>query len=114
METIAHGITELIGSTPMLEPVRFTRACGLQAQLFVKLEGFNPAGSAKDRIARAMIEEAEKNGQLKPGSVIIEPTLSLIHILDHENRNRQYRRLAVRYGSRAMRNYIPGADGLFS
>ena len=64
METIAHGITELIGSTPMLEPVRFTRACGLQAQLFVKLEGFNPAGSAKDRIARAMIEEAEKNGQL--------------------------------------------------
>ena len=42
METIAHGITELIGSTPMLEPVRFTRACGLQAQLFVKLEGFNP------------------------------------------------------------------------
>ena len=58
----------------MLEPVRFTRACGLQAQLFVKLEGFNPAGSAKDRIARAMIEEAEKNGQLKPGSVIIEPT----------------------------------------
>ena len=74
METIAHGITELIGSTPMLEPVRFTRACGLQAKLFVKLEGFNPAGSAKDRIARAMIEEAEKNGQLKPGSVIIEPT----------------------------------------
>lgn len=67
-------LTELIGGTPLLELSNFEKNKGLEATLLAKLEYFNPAGSVKDRIAKAMIDEAEKSGKLKPGSVIIEPT----------------------------------------
>ena len=65
---------QLIGRTPLLELTRIERAEGLEARVLAKLEYFNPAGSAKDRIAKAMIDDAEEKGLLKPGSVIIEPT----------------------------------------
>lgn len=71
---IKKSVTELIGSTPLLETVRFNNAQKLSSKLLVKLECFNPAGSAKDRIAKAMIEDAEQNGRLKSGATIIEPT----------------------------------------
>jgi len=74
MEMIYKSATELIGNTPLLEMRGIMGKNGLKATLLAKLEGFNPAGSAKDRIAFAMIEDAEKKGLLKPGSVIIEPT----------------------------------------
>ncbi|MCM1523981.1 MAG: cysteine synthase A [Ruminococcus sp.] len=67
-------ITELIGSTPLLELTNTEKAKGLNAKIYAKLEYFNPAGSVKDRIAAAMIEDAEAKGLLKPESVIIEPT----------------------------------------
>ena len=67
-------ITDLIGSTPLLKLNRFATAESLGAEVYAKLEYFNPAGSVKDRIAYAMITDAEKSGALKPGSVIIEPT----------------------------------------
>ena len=67
-------ITDLIGSTPLLKLNRFAAAENLGAEVYAKLEYFNPAGSVKDRIARAMIDDAEATGKLKPGSVIIEPT----------------------------------------
>ncbi len=67
-------ITDLIGSTPLLKLNRFAAAESLGAEVYAKLEYFNPAGSVKDRIAYAMITDAEKSGALKPGSVIIEPT----------------------------------------
>lgn len=71
---VFNNITGLIGHTPLMEINRFTEKLGLKAQILVKLELFNPAGSVKDRIALSMIEDAEKKGLLKPGSVIIEPT----------------------------------------
>ena len=74
MGRIYHSVTELIGKTPLLKAENFIRANGLEADLLVKLEYFNPAGSVKDRIAYAMIEEAEKSGKLTKDSVIIEPT----------------------------------------
>lgn len=67
-------ITDLIGGTPLLELKNFEEANGLEATILAKLEYFNPAGSVKDRIARAMIDDAEEKGLLKPGAVIIEPT----------------------------------------
>ena len=74
MTKIYESVTELIGGTPLLRARNFSAKNGVEATILVKLEYFNPAGSVKDRIAQAMIEEAEKNGDLKPGSVIIEPT----------------------------------------
>ncbi len=71
---IAASITELIGRTPLLQLNNFSRANGLESRLVAKLEYFNPAGSAKDRIARAMLDDAEARGLLKPGATIIEPT----------------------------------------
>jgi cysteine synthase A len=71
---IYKGALGLIGHTPLVEPVNFEKKLGLEARLLVKLEYFNPAGSVKDRVAKALIEDAERNGQLKEGSVIIEPT----------------------------------------
>lgn len=67
-------ITDLIGNTPLLELVNTEKKEGLEATVLAKLEYFNPAGSVKDRIAKAMIDDAEERGLLKPGSVIIEPT----------------------------------------
>ena len=74
MGKVYQSITELIGGTPLLKANKFGREKGIEADLIVKLEYFNPAGSVKDRIAKAMIEDAEKRGVLKEGSVIIEPT----------------------------------------
>ncbi len=74
MSRVYTKMTDLIGRTPLLELTRVEEAEELKASLLVKLESFNPAGSAKDRIAKAMIEDAEARGLLGPGSVIIEPT----------------------------------------
>ena len=69
-----QGVLELIGNTPLVEIVNIEKELGLKATVLVKLEYFNPAGSVKDRIAKAMLEDAESKGLLKDGSVIIEPT----------------------------------------
>ena len=74
MAKIYKSLTELIGKTPLLELTGYEQKLGLKAAIIGKLEYFNPAGSVKDRIAKAMVQEAEKSGRLKPGSVIIEPT----------------------------------------
>ncbi len=74
MSNIYKGTLGLIGNTPLVELTNIEKELGLEAKLVVKLEYFNPAGSVKDRIAKAMIEDAEERGLLKPGSVIIEPT----------------------------------------
>ncbi|MBQ3465351.1 MAG: cysteine synthase A [Firmicutes bacterium] len=74
MAKIYSSVYELIGGTPLLEVKGIEKNDGLEARLLVKLEYFNPAGSVKDRIAKAMIEDAEAKGELKEGSVIIEPT----------------------------------------
>ncbi len=74
MQNIHRSIASLVGHTPLLEPVRYNAAQGLAARLLVKLEYLNPAGSVKDRVANAIIAEAEKSGQLLPGGTIIEPT----------------------------------------
>ena len=74
MKKIAKQLTDLVGNTPLLELSNYNKAKGLKARLFVKLESFNPAGSVKDRVALAMIEDAEASGLLKPGATIIEPT----------------------------------------
>lgn len=74
MSHIYKGTLDLIGNTPLVEVVNVEKELGLKATVLVKLEYFNPAGSVKDRVARAMIEDAEEKGLLKDGSVIIEPT----------------------------------------
>ena len=74
MSKIYKGTLGLIGNTPLVEPVNLEKLFGLEATVLLKLEYFNPAGSVKDRIAKAMIEDAEAKGLLHPGSVIIEPT----------------------------------------
>jgi cysteine synthase A len=71
---IASKLTDLVGNTPLLELSKFNSAKGAKARIIVKLEYFNPAGSVKDRVALAMIEDAEQRGVLKPGATIIEPT----------------------------------------
>lgn len=74
MGKICRGIEDMIGHTPLLEITNIEREMGLKAKILVKLEYLNPAGSVKDRVAMAMVEDAEKRGLLKEGSVIIEPT----------------------------------------
>ena len=74
MGNIYTSIDQLIGRTPLLELTRLERAEGTGGRILAKLEYFNPAGSAKDRVAKAMLDDAEARGMLKPGSVIIEPT----------------------------------------
>lgn len=74
MAKVYQSVTELIGNTPLLKANNFIKANGLKANIFVKLEYFNPAGSVKDRIAKAMIEKAEKEGKINKDTVIIEPT----------------------------------------
>lgn len=71
---VYHSVTDLIGNTPLLELCNYEKELGISASLLAKLECFNPAGSAKDRIAKAMIECAEKEGKISNGSIIIEPT----------------------------------------
>ena len=74
MKKIAQRLTDLVGNTPLLELNNYSKNKGLRAHVIVKLEYFNPAGSVKDRVALAMIEDAETKGLLKPGATIIEPT----------------------------------------
>ena len=74
MAKIYNSVTELIGNTPLLKANNFIAANDLQANILVKLEYLNPAGSVKDRIAKAMIEQAEKEGKINKDTVIIEPT----------------------------------------
>lgn len=74
MSRIYKSNAELVGNTPLVEVTNIEKELGLEAKVLVKLEYFNPAGSVKDRIGLAMIEEAEKTGKLKPGATIIEPT----------------------------------------
>lgn len=74
MAKIYRSFTELVGGTPLMELVNYEKKNGLEAKILAKLEYLNPAGSVKDRIAKAMIEDAEKSGKLSAGSVIIEPT----------------------------------------
>ena len=74
MGKIYNNLTELIGCTPLLEVRNIEKAENLKAKVIVKIESFNPGGSVKDRIALAMIEDAERKGTLKSGGLIIEPT----------------------------------------
>ena len=74
MSKIFKSADQLIGGTPLLELSGIEREYGLKARLLAKLEYFNPAGSVKDRVAKAMLDEAEKSGELRPGAVVIEPT----------------------------------------
>ena len=74
MSNIYLSADQLVGRTPLLELTHIEKSAGVKARILAKLEYFNPAGSVKDRIAKAMIDEAEASGKLKPGSVIIEPT----------------------------------------
>ena len=74
MAKISKQLTDLIGNTPLVELNKFSHAKGIDTPVIAKVEFFNPGGSVKDRIALAMIEDAEKKGLLKPGATIIEPT----------------------------------------
>ena len=76
MSNVFTSADQLIGKTPLLELTHLEKAQGLKAKVLAKLEYFNPAGSVKDRIAKAMIEDAEAKGELKPGSVIIGPSMT--------------------------------------
>ena len=71
MAKVAKSLTELVGNTPLLEVNNFIKKNDLKARILVKLEYFNPAGSVKDRVALAMIEDAEQQGRLKPGATLI-------------------------------------------
>lgn len=74
MSNIKADFTQLIGHTPLLELARIAGCQGLKAQMIAKLECFNPAGSVKDRIAKAMLDDAEQKGLIAPGAVILEPS----------------------------------------
>lgn len=119
------SITELIGRTPLVELAKTEKRLNLQARLLVKLEYFNPGGSVKDRIALAMIESAERDGKLKPGSTIIEPTsgntgvgLAMVAaakgykaiIVMPETMSDERKRLVKAYGARL--ELVPGKEGM--
>ena len=125
MSKIYTSADELIGSTPLLELKGVEKALSLKAKIFAKLEYFNPSGSVKDRIAKAMIDDAEKRGVLKPGSVIIEPTSGntgiglaavaamrgyRIIIVMPETMSVERRQLMKAYGAELV--LTPGAKGL--
>ena len=122
---IHTSVSQLIGRTPLLELTNLEKNLGLKAKLLAKLEGFNPAGSAKDRVALAMIEDAERQGLLKPGSVIIEPTSGNTGIglcavaasrgyecviVMPDSMSMERRLLMTAYGARLV--LTPGADGM--
>ncbi|HNY00478.1 MAG TPA: cysteine synthase A [Oscillospiraceae bacterium] len=125
MSTIYKSADQLIGHTPLLELTHLEKEYGLKARILAKLEYFNPAGSVKDRIARAMIDEAERAGKLKPGSVIIEPTSGntgiglasvaaargyRIIIVMPETMSVERRQLMKAYGAELV--LTPGAEGM--
>ena len=99
MSHIYTSADQLIGKTPLLELTHIEKSEGLEATILAKLEYFNPAGSVKDRIAKAMIDDAEAKGLLKAGSVIIEPTsgntgIGLAWLPDHHCHARDHERRA--------------------
>lgn len=125
MTKVAKQLTELIGKTPLLELVKFSADKGLSKPIIAKIESFNPGGSVKDRIALAMIEEAEKKGLLKPGATIIEPTsgntgvgLALVAAVKGyhlvltmpETMSVERRKLVKAYGAEVK--LTPGAEGM--
>ncbi len=125
MSKIAKTLTELIGNTPLLELNKFSVAKGLSSPVIAKVEYFNPGGSVKDRIALAMIEDAEQRGLLKPGATIIEPTsgntgvgLALVaavkgyHLIltMPETMSIERRNLVKAYGAEVR--LTPGKDGM--
>ncbi|WP_025798569.1 cysteine synthase A [Hoylesella saccharolytica] len=125
MAKVAKQLTELIGKTPLLELVKFSADKGLSKPIIAKIESFNPGGSVKDRIALAMIEEAEKKGLLKPGATIIEPTsgntgvgLALVAAVKGyhlvltmpETMSVERRNLVKAYGAKLK--LTPGAEGM--
>lgn len=125
MKKIADNVLELIGSTPMVALQRFSQKRGLKQPILAKLESFNPGGSAKDRVALQMIEAAEKQGLLKPGATIVEPTsgntgvgLALVAALKSyqviltmpDNMSLERRQLLKAYGARV--ELVPAAQGM--
>ena len=125
MSQIAKQLTELIGNTPLLELNKYSKSKGLTTPLIAKVEFFNPGGSVKDRIALAMIEDAEKKGILKPGATIIEPTsgntgvgLALVSAVKGykliltmpETMSVERRNLVKAYGAEVR--LTPGKDGM--
>ena len=125
MARIAKKLTDIIGNTPLLELNKFSQNRGLKRPLIAKIESFNPGGSAKDRIALAMVEDAEKKGLLSPGATIIEPTsgntgvgLALVSaVKDYtliltmpETMSIERRKLVQAYGAKVV--LTPGAAGM--
>ena len=125
MSVIHTSVSQLIGHTPLLELTNLEKNMGLKARVLAKLEGFNPAGSAKDRVALAMIKDAERRGMLKPGSVIIEPTSGNTGIglcavaasrgyeciiVMPDSMSMERRLLMTAYGARLL--LTPGAEGM--
>ena len=125
METIAKSALELIGHTPLVELARLGQEAGAVARVVAKVESFNPAGSVKDRVALAMVEEAEAAGRLRPGATIIEPTsgntgvgLALVCALKGyrliltmpETMSIERRRLVAAFGARVI--LTPGSEGM--
>ena len=115
MSKIYTSADQLIGHTPLLELTHIENAENLEAKILAKLEYFNPAGSVKDRIARAMIDDAEATGKLKPGSVIIEPTSVMPETMSVERRQlmKAYgAELVLTDGAKGMKGAIAKADEL--
>lgn len=125
MARIAKKLTDIIGNTPLLELNKFSQNRGLKRPLIAKIESFNPGGSAKDRIALAMVEDAEKKGLLSPGATIIEPTsgntgvgLALVAVVKGytliltmpETMSIERRKLVQAYGAKVV--LTPGAAGM--
>ena len=125
MTKIAKKLTELIGNTPLLELNKYSEAKGLETPVIAKVEFFNPGGSVKDRIALAMIEDAEERGLLQPGATIIEPTsgntgvgLALVSAVKGykliltmpETMSVERRNLVKAYGAEVR--LTPGKDGM--
>ena len=125
MSKIANSVLELIGSTPLVRLSNLEKLSGVQAEVVAKVESFNPGGSVKDRIAIAMIEAAEKDGRLRPGGVIIEPTsgntgvgLALASAVKGyqliltmpETMSIERRRIVQAYGAKV--DLTPGKDGM--
>ena len=125
MEKIANSALDLVGNTPLVELSRLGRKAGAVARVVAKVELFNPAGSVKDRIALAMVEEAEARGTLRPGATVIEPTsgntgvgLALVSALKGykliltmpETMSVERQRLVAAYGAQVV--LTPGAEGM--
>lgn len=125
MEKIANSALDLVGNTPLVELSRLGREAGAVARVVAKVELFNPAGSVKDRIALAMVEEAEARGTLRPGATVIEPTsgntgvgLALVSALKGykliltmpETMSVERQRLVAAYGAQVV--LTPGAEGM--